>query len=243
MDLKYSVKQSIDWFFETEEYGIILEDDVVPNLSFFNFVEHCLIKYQYNPEIVMISGNQFLPYNMIDEPYYFSSIFRIWGWATWKRAWLNIDLVLDNWDINQKNKLRRKYKKSFISGYIDQIVFSCKNQEVNTLDYPWWISGIMMDGLSIVPSKNLVSNIGNYGTHFHSADSVMLFMATDELNMSDIKSFNPVISQNSVYDSEEYKKFFFKPFYTGVGIKILKFTKLFSIARYIYKQIWRVKTN
>ena len=32
---KYAVSSAIDWFFENEEMGIILEDDCLPSQSFF----------------------------------------------------------------------------------------------------------------------------------------------------------------------------------------------------------------
>ena len=35
---KYAVSGAIDWFFDNEEMGIILEDDCLPSQSFFGFV-------------------------------------------------------------------------------------------------------------------------------------------------------------------------------------------------------------
>ena len=35
-----------NWFFENEDYGIILEDDLVPDKSFFEYCEILLDKYK-----------------------------------------------------------------------------------------------------------------------------------------------------------------------------------------------------
>lgn len=65
---KYGVSTAIDWFFEYEEYGIILEDDTVPNFDFFYFLEHCLIKYSDEPNVMMITGTNFLDKMSSDTP-------------------------------------------------------------------------------------------------------------------------------------------------------------------------------
>ena len=40
---KKAISQALTWFFEHEEYGIILEDDCLPDISFFSFCEELLI--------------------------------------------------------------------------------------------------------------------------------------------------------------------------------------------------------
>ena len=43
---KHAVSGAIDWFFDNEEMGVILEDDVLPNNFFFRFCEELLHKYK-----------------------------------------------------------------------------------------------------------------------------------------------------------------------------------------------------
>ncbi len=85
-----AVSSAITWFFENVEKGIILEDDCVPDLSFFRFCYELLEYYKHNKKIMHISGSNFFP-NTVNYSYYFSSYALIWGWATWARAWNHFD--------------------------------------------------------------------------------------------------------------------------------------------------------
>src|SRR5699024_6685762 len=53
---KQAVSGAIDWLFENEEMGIILEDDCLPDSSFFSFCEELLYKYKDNERIMSIYG-------------------------------------------------------------------------------------------------------------------------------------------------------------------------------------------
>ena len=52
---KIAPSSAITWFFENEEAGIILEDDCLPNQSFFLFCQELLYKYKDNNKIMHIS--------------------------------------------------------------------------------------------------------------------------------------------------------------------------------------------
>lgn len=157
-----SVKQAIDWFFDNEKMGIILEDDVLPNSSFFRFSEELLIKYQDDDRIGMISGNNHINFNDFGgDSYVFSKFAYTWGWATWQRAWVNMDLEM-NWE-------NTNFKNSIISnmGYTTKSEIHWKNnieaikkKKVNAWDYQWFLSLSSQNQLCIFPQYNLVANIG-----------------------------------------------------------------------------------
>jgi len=92
-----AVSEAITWFFESEEMGIILEDDCLPDRSFFGFCEAMLARYEMKKSIMMISGTSYL-FNEVDSrfSYFFSKYFPIWGWATWKDRWQKYDFELTN---------------------------------------------------------------------------------------------------------------------------------------------------
>ena len=54
---KVSVSNSITWFFNHENEGIILEDDCLPAKTFFQFCDEMLNHYRSNPKIRHISGS------------------------------------------------------------------------------------------------------------------------------------------------------------------------------------------
>ncbi|MGA1621013.1 MAG: hypothetical protein ACO35D_06080, partial [Aquiluna sp.] len=92
------ISSGLDWVFEQVEEAIILEDDCLPDPSFFPYCQELLERYRNIPEVMMISGNNFqFGHNPIQESYYFSHYGHVWGWATWRRAWQKYDDVMGQW--------------------------------------------------------------------------------------------------------------------------------------------------
>lgn len=155
-------KSAIDWFFQQESQGIILEDDCLPNLTFFDFCRTLLIKYADDDKIMSISGNNYLQ-GAIEMPdsYYFTKYPNIWGWASWRRAWLKMDWSMANYiDFLKQDKLS-KYTNTTTEYWFWKKTFNhVYNQSVQYWDYQWLYSIWNNDGYGIAPSVNLVKNIG-----------------------------------------------------------------------------------
>lgn len=167
---KKAVSSAISWFFDNVEQGIILEDDCLPSESFFSFCDELLEKYCNDNRVMMISGNNFLKEENFsgDDSYYFSRIFCIWGWATWKRAWEKYDINMETYsDFKNQKQFKNIFSNPLISHYWIKMLDRLKNNEIDTWDYQWFYSIWANNGLSIVPNINLVKNIGfSYsGTH------------------------------------------------------------------------------
>ena len=156
-----AVRQSINWFFSNVEQGIILEDDCVPDQSFFPFCETMLDRYKDDNRIMMISGTNFL-YNKPDtihNSYYFSKYFPVWGWATWSRAWRLYDTTCNHPDLS------KIYHHQKLERLITSMINDYRNKRLDTWDIQWLCTCLMNDGLAIIPKYNLISNIGSIGTH------------------------------------------------------------------------------
>lgn len=94
------VTTAITWFFDHEERGIILEDDIIPDPSFFPYCEALLERYEQDERVFAISGCNFVPpaaQTRRDLPYRFSQVPHIWGWATWRRSWAKHCLDIAGW--------------------------------------------------------------------------------------------------------------------------------------------------
>ncbi len=149
-----AVSSAINWFFEHEEQGIILEDDCLPDLSFFPFCEKLLQYYRLNEEVMHISGSNFQFGKVVgDGSYYFSKIARIWGWATWRRAWQKVDFELNHLDAFLE-------KEKNISQYWKDNLINTRNHKIDTWDFQWIYTIWLLNGKSITPNVNLVRNIG-----------------------------------------------------------------------------------
>lgn len=167
-------KLAIDWVFQKNSKVIILEDDTLPNLSFFKFCQKLLLKYENNPKISMISGTNLSQENTknLKQSYFFSKYSNIWGWATWKNKWHHYDRKMKKWPKYRGKKLKMYsyfneefhwWNKMF------KLTFNGKNRN---WDYQWTFKNFYKKRLSIVPKKNLISNIGIEG---HGRNSKKLF--------------------------------------------------------------------
>lgn len=167
----------INWFFENNESGIILESDCLPCKDFFYFCEELLHYYNKDERIWHISGdNHQRGIVRGDGSYYFSDIPHIWGWATWKRAWAHYDPKMLDFPeiINTKN-----FKSHFISTKQYKVWRSLFTKTykgiINTWDYQWTYSLIKNNALAIIPNVNLVSNIGFEKDALHTKDKFSPF--------------------------------------------------------------------
>jgi len=81
-------KSGFDWIFSHADEIIILEDDTIPSLSFFQFCNVFLDKFRDNKRIVAINGSMVLSEDEkkelnIEGPF-LKKQFGPWGWATWR---------------------------------------------------------------------------------------------------------------------------------------------------------------
>jgi hypothetical protein len=157
---------AIDWFFESEPQGIILEDDLLVGSDFFDFVARGLDEFRNDASVWMISGDQFFPKDLESSKVSWSYYPLIWGWATWAEKWmemrshlladkkipglLSFDLVTKFWSVGGNRVLK---------GLVD------------TWDIP--LAGEMkrLKKYSVLPPVNLVSNIGNDLAASHTSNS------------------------------------------------------------------------
>lgn len=156
---KYNVSGAVSWFFENEKKGIVLEDDCIPSVSFFEFAQKMLDYYEDDHRVGSISGrNEVADCYSSSEPYFFVRKFFCWGWASWS------DRVLDN---NVEFGLTCEVpgavfgnlpwkERLMLKGMIGLI----KSRVVNSWAYPFDLSFREKGQLCLIPNKNLVRNIG-----------------------------------------------------------------------------------
>jgi len=160
---KMGVSSAITWFFEQVEEGIIIEDDCVAHPDFFLYCAELLERFRHNHKIWHISGNNFQDGQWRgDGSYYFSHIPHSWGWATWRRCWKHYDRELKRWPALKASGLMKTIfedpvARSYWAGLWDNLLV--KGQP-NTWDYQWHLTCLSEGGLTVMPNRNLVSNVG-----------------------------------------------------------------------------------
>ena len=203
-----AVSTGISWFFEDVEQGIILEDDTVPDLTFFTFCENMLSKYHGNENVMHISGSYFLGnYEKfpIPESYYFSKHTHVWGWATWKRAWAKYDYQMGAWNSTDAPRNLRRYYGSYFD-FWRNIYTSVYRKEIDTWDYQWMFAIYRSHGITINPSKNLVKNIG-FGVNATHTKDVKSNFSTVKLSSLQELAHPQRITVNNYNDQLYYKHF------------------------------------
>jgi hypothetical protein len=235
---RLAVSQGITWFFNNVGEGIILEDDCLPELSFFPYCEELLRIYRNEDKIFLVGGNNFQ--NGIKRgngSFYFSNYAHIWGWASWRRAWKKYDLEMND------------FQKTFTNGRLDH-VFQCraekkfwgkifsqvKQKKIDTWDYQWTYSIWKNKGLSITPNANLVINLGlvDNSTRNFLKDG---FREKMILNSIDFPLIYPSIHLNSEADKYTFENRYAHSFRRI--IRILKENGILPTLKYIFRRSFR----
>lgn len=188
------VSEAITWFFDNVEEGIILEDDCLPDSSFFDYCKSLLSRYRDNELIMHIGASNFQFGKIRGEgDYYYSKLVHVWGWATWRRAWKKYEFDLNKAspiNLTQYNQAFN-YNNHFID-YYKNIFLQVAEKKIDTWDYQWLFAIIRNNALAICPNVNLVQNIGFGENATHTKEAIKWI----DLNKS--SSLNSVIEPKKI---------------------------------------------
>lgn len=164
-----AVSEAIDWFFEHEDEGIILEDDTVPELSFFEFCEELLDYYREDNRVWHIGGYVYKGLEGGPYSYNFTRFTHVWGWATWKRAWRHYDYSLQKFKEyrSELNDLDFFYAPELYQDRV-KLYERILSGDLDTWDYQWNFTVRINNGMAIRPRLNLINNIGFNKTATHT---------------------------------------------------------------------------
>lgn len=150
------VSGAINWFFENEPEGVILEDDILPHPSMLPFMENMLVRYRSDERVMHVSGSNYAGARA-PGGYFFSRYVSIWGWATWRRAWQRFSLDISDWR-RQPDVLRGSGLDWRTRRYL-AFAFGRAASGLGNWDYQWKYA-VMRHGLAITPNANLSVTTG-----------------------------------------------------------------------------------
>lgn len=184
---RYAPIAAIDWFFSNVEAGVILEDDCVPHVSFFDFCSWGLKKYRSDANVWHIGGNNFgANVSLFKENCAFVPLAQVWGWATWSDRWQKYERNIFN--------IKRQFvlNKSFINWRVGLLARFNKLKHIcdvsdglDAWDYSWQAVILNNSGLCLVPSENLITNIGDGIDATHTCLDKRLHLATNALDIQE----------------------------------------------------------
>jgi GR25 family glycosyltransferase involved in LPS biosynthesis len=214
---------AMEMLFKDEEYGIIIEDDVLASEAFFDYCSQMLKLYKNEDRVMHVSGTNTEGITNIKDNYFFSdTAFNFWGWATWKRAWKHQDLKLKIWPNVRFRFFFHQWKREglFLALKSQILIQKVYEGKIQTSDYQWAVICGMRNGVCIVPKYNLVTNIGlgKDATHTKEIDPsipTQRYSSLGVLPKQKIKIYNKY--------SRVYARFFIKKSFNRLLKKINPF--------------------
>jgi hypothetical protein len=228
---KLAVSDAISWFFKNVEEGIILEDDCLPDETFFVYCSILLKKYRNDSKVMHIGGNNFqngIHRGEKDASFYFSKFPHIWGWATWRRSWKYYTPDIGNWRTEKPNNMFSGM------GFIEKLFWTenftlVEKDLIDTWDYQWVYAIWKNFGICVTPNHNLVVNIGigKDSTHTKTYNNVIARVRLEPINKI---TFPKIISIDTEADKYTSRKTF--------GASLQNLWKILLTVPYgIYKKI------
>lgn len=205
---RVNVGGGLEWAFSQVEEAIILEDDCLPDPSFFSFCEALLERYREDQRVMLITGTNPLPdLSGNGASYHFSKYGSIWGWASWRRAWRHFDDRMTGWpEFRDRGLMAGVFEdpeeRAFWVGAFEKMF----TRPLPSWAFQWFFARISQSGFSVVPNVNLVSNIG-FG---EQATNTKEKNALSELGISSIAELThpPVVVPFREVDAALYRTAF-----------------------------------
>lgn len=173
------------WVFEREEKAIFLEDDNLPEVTFFDYCKQCLEKYRDDKKVFWICGTNYLVKCKVpnNASVFASKHLMPCGWASWAdkfNEFYDYDLKLadkPNWRkiLKSKYKDKRLYVQQLRS-INDELKRKQKGERYRSWDYHTVLSIRMNDLYGIIPCNNQIKNIGVDEFSTHGGNSFDLVM-------------------------------------------------------------------
>ena len=179
------VYNAINWLFENEKWGIIIEDDCMLRASFFPFAEEMLQRYKDDLRIGMIDAANYLPEIEIPDSYGFSRYKSTNGWATWRRAWKLMDLDM-KWrnGVYEDSIIANMSYKSKEHNYWKYRLKAVDENDVSAWDWQWYFTLAAHNMLGIYPKYSLTTNIGfgEDATHTSNGEMPSYYISDKDLD-------------------------------------------------------------
>lgn len=198
------VSNAITWMFEREERGIILEDDCLPEPTFFDYVAELLERYKDQPEVMHVCGNSYADQRTIAAcspySYAFTRYPDLWGWGTWARAWKQF-----RYEIPPPEEILKSY---FVMEGVDRYRQHAQRDRVISVrqkdsmwGYRWHFAVMKNRGLCVAPAVNQISNTGFGGEATHTTGEGSLHAANAPTTPLELPlKYPPEITVSAAYN-------------------------------------------
>jgi hypothetical protein len=164
---KIAMRENIDWFFSNNKYGLILEDDCIPNDDFFRVLGKGLIDFNDSRKFMSISGSDYYPKeNRVITTFRESLFPQVWGWGTWAAKWECYRLDIPDYEEIVTSIADRLYgsrysiKKVYFKNVFEMRFNEVNQGRINTWDYSLTASTWREGFSALQVNSNLIVNSG-----------------------------------------------------------------------------------
>lgn len=173
------------WVFKKEKKAIFLEDDNLPEVSFFKYTKELLDRYEEEPKVAWICGTNYLPEMASEYSYQFTKHLLPCGWASWSEKFLKL------YDGHLEKFKYSEYRKNFRDSYSNKLLYFYQKQLIKNEEYRFkknnkflsWdyqmLWSVRSQGLfGIVPMCNQITNIGVDDFSIHGGNNKLNVMTS-----------------------------------------------------------------
>lgn len=203
------------WVLEKERWAIFLEDDNLPEVSFFYYCKNLLEKYEQEPKILWICGTNYMGKYEPDNgaSYMFTKHLLPCGWASWSKKFCSYyDGEMKTFlSQNRKKELYDKYENKALFRYqyqlFEKTLYKLQNyRKLSSWDYQMAYSIRINDLYGISPKYNQIKNIGVDELSTHGGTSFQYTMTKRFCGMDSYELPSPLTHPIKIEIDKKYEK-------------------------------------
>lgn len=176
LGLARSIIEGVNGLVDRYERVIVVEDDLDLDVTFLTFLHSALERYQDDASVFQVSGYMFDVPSLYDrETALFLPLASTWGWATWRRAWRQLDYDAMGWQEDLRQPLLRR---SFNFDGVYDYAAMLRRQMTGGSDswgIRWYWTIFKRNGKVLYPPRSLVRNFGQDGSGTHGSGHTRRF--------------------------------------------------------------------
>jgi hypothetical protein len=225
--LKKNIVSGIDYISKKYTKFIVLEDDIVVNENFLDFMNQSLNYYKNEKKIWHINAWNYPEFKINSKKtIFFDSLMNCWGWATWSDRWKNINFdekkIIKNFNSEKIKKLNLDNKENFWHQFLEN-----KNKNINTWAIFWYICISDNKGICLRPKKTFTKNIGITDNSGVNSKKTLFNLPTDRLSKKNnfkLRKFKieDDISMNEIKRIYIMRNFFLRRYLNSIYSKLSK---------------------
>ncbi|RGT08963.1 glycosyltransferase family 2 protein [Dorea formicigenerans] len=222
-----NIGEGAKWVFEHEKMAIFLEDDNLPEISFFSYCKELLEKYENTQKVLWICGTNYLGEYTSEYSYMFTQHLLPCGWASWSDKFLKF---YDGEMLTYKDPVKRKqfcesYKsKALLHQRLQSLDGEYRRKENNngfkSWDYQMLFSLRSNELLGVSPVYNQIRNIGADQFSIHGGTSLDKTMTKRFCEIPTKELDFPLKHPDVVEIDEKYEKLISNIILLPIGMRI-----------------------